>query len=247
LPQDTLRQSPAEQVKPVVTLADLHLDERAAELTGGRNDPAELKQTLIALATASALRETPDLRDRLVFALGRGLKRAGARLSAQDQFGPIVAQLLDEFRQSARRVALDDRSPPQTRVRAIEQLGCLTLERVHEPLSRLSDAGQPAAVQIAAIGALADFTDPLATEILLRHWRQYPPAARPEAFRAMLRYEDRTLAWLRAAERGEVSLGETGGAERQSLLSHRSEEVAALARKVFGHATETGPTREAAP
>jgi hypothetical protein len=179
----------------------------------------------------------------LLFALGRGLKRAGARLSAQDQFGPQVAQMLDEFRQSVHRIALDDRSPEPERVSAIEQLSCLTLERVHAPLSRSVEPGRPTAVQIAAIRALADFTDPLATEILLRHWLQYTPAVRGEAFQAMLRYDDRTLAWLRAAERGEVSLAAATGTERQSLLSHPNEEVATLARKVLRNAAASDRAR----
>jgi hypothetical protein len=243
LPQPPLLKSPGKTTNAIETLADFELDERAAELTGQRNVPAELKRTLTALATASSLRETPEARARLLFALGRGLKSAGARLSAQDQFGPQVAQMLDEFRQSVHRIALDDRSPELQRVGAIEQLGCLTLERVHAPLSRSLDAGRPTAVQIAAIRALADFTDPLATEILLRHWLQYTPAVRGEAFQAMLRYDDRTLAWLRAAERGEASLAGATRTERQSLLSHRNPEVAALARKLFGNATANGRLR----
>jgi hypothetical protein len=219
------------------TLNDRRLGfcERAAESAGQRNVPAELKQALMALATAPALRETPDVRVRLAFTVGRGLKRAGARLSAQDEFGPTVAQLLDEARQCARRTALDERLAQPERVRAIEQLGCLTLERVHEPLSRLLDA-KGEAVQIAALRAIADYTEPLATEILLHHWRQNTPAVRVEEFQAMLRYEERTLAWLRAAERGEVSLAAADRAERQSLLHHRNAEVARLARRVLGHA-----------
>jgi len=236
-PQPAPPKSPAEAAKTIEKLPDFHLDERLAESLGQRNVPAELKQALTALVTASALRETPDARFHQLFALGRGLKRAGARLSAQDQFGPEVAQLLDEFRQSVRRVALDDQSSEPARVKAIESLGCLTLERVHEPLSRLLNGGQPTVVEIAATRALADFTDPLATQILLRHWCQYAPAVRGEAFQAVLRYEDRTLAWLRAAERGEVSLTEADNAERQVLLRHHNEDVAALARKVLGNPT----------
>src|ERR1019366_1061224 len=145
--------------------------ERIAELAGQHNVPVELKQALTALATAPDLQETPGTRARLLFALGRGLKRAGARLSAQDQFGPKVAQLVDEFRMSAQAVALDQRAPEAERIRAIEQLGCLTLERVHGPLSKSLDAEQPAEVQMAAVRALTDYSDPLATVILMRHQR----------------------------------------------------------------------------
>jgi hypothetical protein len=55
----------------------------------------------------------------------------------------------------------------------------------------------------------------------------------------MLRYPERTLAWLRAAQRGELSLADADAPQRQSLLRHRNPEVAALARRVFGQ-TSTG-------
>lgn len=245
-PQPVPPRSPAEAMKTSETLPGFHLDERLAESIGQRNVPVELKQALTALATASALRETPDVSTRMLFALGRGLKRAEARLSAQDHFGPGVAQLLDEFRMFAHRIALDPRSPEADRLRAIEQLGCLTLERTHWPLSKSLDAEQPAAVQIAAVRALADFTDPLATTILLRHWNQFTPTVRSEAVQALLKYDDRTLAWLQAAERGEASLAGINSSERQLLLRHRNAEVAASARKVLGNPTGGERAREAA-
>ena len=146
---------------------------------------------------------------------------------------------------SAQRVALDHRSPEADRTRAIEQLGCLTLERAHWPLSQSLGAEQPAAVQIAAVRALADFSDPLATTILLRHWSQFTPAVRSDAVSAMLKYDDRTLAWLQAAERGEVSLAEVNTSEGELLLRHRNEAVAALARRVLGKTTGNGRAKGA--
>jgi hypothetical protein len=238
--------SPVPRTQPGALKADeagvgLNLDQRAVESVGQRNDSSELKRILTALATPvgqadglAAGSQSAISNRNFLFALGRGLKHAGARLSAQDQFGPVVAQMIDEYRQIVRRVALDGRLPEPDRLSAIEQLGCLTLERVHEPLSRLLDRRQPQALQTAAIRELAEFGDPLATDILLRHWHQYTPAVRAEAFKAMLRYEDRTLTWLRAAERGEFSLRELTSSERQSLFQHRNHEVASLARKMLG-------------
>jgi hypothetical protein len=159
---------------PSATLSGRRMDfyERVAELAGRRNDPADLKQVLRTLTTVPALQETAATRHRLLFALGRGLKQAGFRLDssgAPDKFGAKVTQLLDEFRMSAQRLALDPRSPEAERINAIEQLGCLTLERVHGPLSTALDAGQPAGVQLAAVRVLSEFSDPLAKVILLRH------------------------------------------------------------------------------
>ncbi len=51
---------------------------------------------------------------------------------------------------------------------------------------------------------------------------------------------------MQAAERGEVSLAGADNSERQLLLRHRNEEIAALARKVFGSPTGGERAREAA-
>jgi hypothetical protein len=201
---------------------------------------------LTGLATASPLRDAPEARARLLFAVGRGLKRAGARLDssgAPDRFGPEVAQLLDEFRMSAHRIALDHRAPEANRTNALEQLSCLTLERAHGPLSRSLRPEQPKAVQIAAVRALADFNDPLATTILLRHWKQFTPAVRREVVQALLKFNDRTLTWLQAAERGDLSLSGLNSSERELLLRHHDEDVAALARKVLSSASRHTRTR----
>jgi hypothetical protein len=230
----------AETTKSIAAPPEFHLDESQAESVGQRNDPAELKRVLAGLATASALRDNPELRRRLLFALGRGLKRAGSRLDssgAPDKFGPEVTQLLDESRMSAHRVALDHRTPEADRAKAIEQLGCFTLERAHWPLAQSLGAKQPTAVQIAAIRALADFSDPLATTILLRHWKRFTPAVRREVVQALLKFDDRTLAWLQAAERGDLSLAGLTSSEHAALLHHRNQEVAALAKIVLNKAT----------
>ena len=239
---------PAESLAPLLTDPPAALTDRRlgyyqclAELAGRRNLPAELKQALTILASAPALLAAPEARIRLAFAVGRGLKRAGSGLVAQDAFGPGAAQLIDEARQSAQRVALDESLPEAERLQAVEQLACLTLERVHGPLTRLLDASS-VSLQIAALRALGDYPYPLATGILLRHWGRQAPAARPEAFRAMLHFPDRTLAWLRAAQRGELSLRDADATQRQSLLRHPNPQIAALARTVFGQ-TKTGATQ----
>ncbi|MBI3852055.1 MAG: CehA/McbA family metallohydrolase [Verrucomicrobia bacterium] len=210
-----------------------------AEMVGQRNRLDELRIALQTITTADKLNDGAGWGERLLPAIGRGLKRAGARLTANNGYGPEVTQLLEKSRLSSRQAALDGHLAEACRLIAIQLLGCFPLDKVRDALVPLLDASQPTPVQIAAVKALADYSDSGVADLLLQHWRQFTPDVRAEALQALLSREGRTLALLHAAEQGQVSLAETDAARREPLLRHRNEEVRRLARKVFGDATRS--------
>jgi len=213
------------------------LCEPLAEMVGQRNRRDELGNVLRAIVAADKLNNGTGWGDRLLPAIGRGLKRAGARLTSHQEFGPEVAHLLEKSKESAQQVAIDGHFAEAARVSAIQMLSYFPPDQVRGALVPLLDANQPTPVQIAAVRALADYHDASVAELLLQHWRQFTPDVRAEAFQAMLNRESRTLAMLQAAERGEISLAEADAAHRELLLRHRNEEVRKLAGKVFGEMT----------
>src|SRR6185436_19863148 len=87
------------------------------------------------------------------------------------------------------------------------------------------------------VKALADYSDSSVANLMLQRWRQFTPDVRTEVLQALLSRENRTLALLQAADKGEVSLAATDAARRELLLRHRNEEVRKMAEKIFGKTT----------
>ena len=214
-----------------------------AEMVGQRNLPDEVAAALRTIAPGSfglhplPIRGGEGRSEGLLYALGRGLKRAGARLPLPKGPTPDASLPLEATLLSARQTALDGESAGPRRVSVIQLLGCFPFARVRDALLPLLEATQPAPVQIAALKAFADYPDSEIADLLLQRWRQFTPDVRNEALQAFLNREARTVALLRAAERGDVSLVATDPARRQLLLRHRNEEIRTLAQKVFGGMT----------
>ncbi len=213
------------------------LGEPLAEMVGQSNRSEELASALRTIVSADKLSHSKVWSDRLLPALGRGLKRAGSRFERTQEMSSEVGLLLETSFQSARQTALDRHSNEARRENAIQLLGCFPLNQVRDPLVQLLDPAEPAAIQISAVKTLADYADETVAELFLQRWRQLTPNVRDETLQALLAREPRTLALLQAAERGNISLADTDALRRELLLRHRNEEIRALAQKVFGNAT----------
>jgi putative heme-binding domain-containing protein len=214
--------------------ARVPLSEALAEMVGQRNRSEEIAGTLRSIISADKLSMTTAWSDRLLPAIGRGLKRAGARFDQNSALDPDAKQLLETSLRRAVKTALDGQLVEARRRSAIQLLGCFPLERVRDSLVQLLEISQPVSVQIAAVKQLADYSDSSVAELLLAHWRQLTPDVRDQTLQALLGREQRTLALLRAAEKGEVSMAGADASRREVLLHHRNEEIRLLARKVFG-------------
>ncbi len=204
-----------------------------AEMVGQRNRRDEIASSLRAIVSADKLTSSSAWRDRLVPALGRGLRRVGARFTSESD----PAQLLEISMRSARQTALDGKAPEPRRANAIQLLGCFPLEQVRDALVVLLDQTQPIPVQMGAVKALSDYPDVEVSDLLLQRWQQFTPEVRDEVLQALLGREQRTLALLHAAERGQVSLAATDASRHELLLRHRNEEIRVLAQKLFADST----------
>lgn len=213
--------------------AGVALLEHLSEVVGVRNRNAEVRQLLELIATANAFRERVAVQEQLAVALGRGQKRADARLTTSDvsaETADWLARLLD----NARRTSTNEQSSESDRVGAIQLLSCGPFVSTRETLMSLLEPRHPQAVQLAAVRALSDYSEPDIAELLLRSWRQYAPDVRSEALRALLAREDRTVALFESAERGEASVAEIDSTRRELLLKHRNEKLRSFAAQLFG-------------
>src|SRR5262249_52342168 len=112
-------------------------------------------------------------------------------------------------------------------------LSCARFSFAAEPLKRLLEPQHPQPVQIAAVRALSDYAEPVVITVLLTPWRSYTPEVRLEVIRAMLAREDRTLAFLQAAQVGDVSIAQLELGPRALLLKHKNEAIHNLAALLF--------------
>ncbi len=208
-----------------------------AQVIGVRNRPQELNRVLTAFAASPAVAGNTDLTSRLVLAVGTGLKRSGGRFRLDAAATTPGAKLIRTLADAARNTAVDARTPEPARREAVQLLSCLPYAASRPTLVELLDPGSPPAMQAVAVRALADYAEPEVSELLVARWGQYTPEVRQEAVQALFAREDRTLALLRAAVRGEVSVAEIDLSRRDLLRTHRNAAVRELAAKLFGQDT----------
>ena len=203
-----------------------------AQVIGVRNRTAEVTATLDAIA-ANPIKRDKVATDALLQELGNGIKRSGGTLAAAETSSPGI-ELLRECLKRSDVAAMNAQETPERRVAAINLLRCAPSASHRTLLEELLSAEQPEPVQLVAIRALADDSDPSVGAILLAHWRTFTPECRRVALAALLSREDGTLALLEAASRDEASVGEIEMTRRELLLKHKNDSIRQLAIQLFG-------------
>jgi putative membrane-bound dehydrogenase-like protein len=125
------------------------------------------------------------------------------------------------------RLAADESAPVERRVAA---LGAVTAVR---ELQQILAAHPPAAVQTAAVAALAALPDAAAPQAILGQWNSYAPEARARAIVAMLQRRDRVPLLLRAIGDGVVPASLVDIAARNRLLEDSDPAIARRAKELF--------------
>ncbi len=216
------------------TSATRAITRQLAALIGARSRPEEVSRTLQSIAD-SPVGADSEATFQLLIELGSGLKRSGGLLASND-LGSEGAQLLRDAMLRAGQTATDPAAAVDVRVAAVSLLSCLPSPEHRDVFTRLLDVDQPGPVQIASVRALADDPDSRAPELLLKHWPTFVPETRTAALTGLLSRETGTLAFLRAADRGEVSVADVEPTRRELLLKDRNHEIRQLAAKLFGTA-----------
>jgi putative membrane-bound dehydrogenase-like protein len=230
-------------------LAELMFDEKFATSAGGqplinqlifivgaRDQPTEVHRLLEQLAQREKLHDSSS---QQLAVLGRGLKQSGKRLESKRDMPKAAADFVRNSLQKAIADAREESSDIERRRQAIELLGFAPLAESRETLVDLVNVRQPAAVQIAAVQALADSIDADLAKLLLERWQEYAPDVRDAVTNALLSRSERTQQLLNAALAGNVSLAFLNAAERSFLLEHPTPEVRTLAKKVFATASQS--------
>jgi putative membrane-bound dehydrogenase-like protein len=206
-------------------------------LVGARNQSAEVHELLQQLAAHKSLAGITT--HELLVALGRGLKQSGIRLGSASGMPKAAAAYLQDALQTAHSTARREDGDPELRRQAVELLGLATFQESRETLSELLDVKQPAAVQIAAVRALAGYADADVGNLLLDGWAAFAPDVRAAVTSAMLDRPQRTRQLLESALAEELSLSHLDTTQRSLLVEHPNADVRSLAAKLFANAVSS--------
>ncbi|MBL9186843.1 MAG: c-type cytochrome [Opitutaceae bacterium] len=167
----------------------------------------------------------PNTPPQWLRAFGEGLRRAGVTIEQAD----TGKKLTVVFTRAATTLA-DAKASEPARLEAIELLGVASPALSRPALTAVLAPGQPEAVQVAAIKALA--TQPVAevTTALIRAWPHYTPKAKDAALAALMAREDRIIALLESMKAGKIAATDLSAAQVQSLANHKTPKVATLAK-----------------
>ncbi len=209
------------------------LQTELVRMIGARNDTAEVNELIASLETAP--RKAP-----LIQALATGLKRAGTTLEKVDAGKKLTAVFT-----LAAASASDTSAPLDARLEALALLEAAPPAQAESALIACLGAGQPAALQTAAVQVLARSPQKDVASTLLSHWGHASPEARQAILTALIARPDRTRALLTAMQAGgpdPVKPGDLSAAQVQAILKMEDKEVATLARETL--ASVIPPSRE---
>jgi putative membrane-bound dehydrogenase-like protein len=212
-----------------------------ALVVGARGKPDEAARVLSALAAGG-----PDESAVVVaIGLGDGLARSGRTLSAlRAGLPPPSADWLDRQLARASELATDGSASPDRRARAVALLGQGGFDKAKAVLPGLLDPREPAAVQAAAVRALAGFDRPEVADLLLRPWSGYTPSLRAEVVGLLLGRRAWVGPLLGAVQAGTVPAAQIPPTRRALLLKDRDPALRDRARALLG-GEAVGPRSEA--
>ena len=192
---------------------------------GTQNDPGAVRTVLKYLqkndGTSAAFWMTR--------ALGDGLRNAGTSLARADSEGklkPIFAR--------AKARAGDAGASEQTRVEAVQLLALSSFDETGRVLSSLLGSGPPESLGLAAVAALARFSDPGVCQALLEPWPQLSARLRSEVVTVMLTRPERIQALFQSVERRTVLASDFTAQQLQVLRAHRDPKVRGQTIQLFG-------------
>ena len=214
--------------------------------------PAELLTEFGRLLGASRPRETwPEL-VRLVIAgqpvfqpIEQAALLAGLAQAARGPLGKqgVLSVLAGKDQERVRdlvaamsKLALDPTQFPDRRRTAIGLLAFADFDQAGEALTRLTDPGEPSAIQIAAVRALGAHRDGRVVSVLLSapRFETYTPALRDEVLSALLSQPDHVPGLLSALEDGRIPVTAIDALRRRQLTGSAAPELRRRAEALFG-------------
>lgn len=191
------------------------------------------------LLQISAKKDPERWQITLLEGIGQGLQRRGQSLARLWDNPPAalkgaVRSALPLFGK-ARKTALDRKQKLADRLVAIRLLQYGPFKTSAPALQELLGPQNPQQMQIEAVKALAEHTQPQVGDILLKEWYSYSPDVRKEAVQALFARQDRLQKLLTALEQKKVQPTQLEPARLALLRKHPNAQISKRAGKVLAN------------
>jgi putative membrane-bound dehydrogenase-like protein len=205
------------------TAAHLQFLTRLAALVGAGSGEADLARTLQLLAGSGKARPAA-WQVAILEGLGQGMHNTGRPLARLWEQPPpalqkAVARVLPFFSAAAAATG-DEKRPVAERIAAARLLGFGPFAPAGPALRQLLAPRHPGEVQLAAVRALSQHSQPQVASLLLASWNGYSPGLRREVLEALFARPERLTRLLDAIEKKQVLAGQLEPLRVQQLRKH---------------------------
>jgi putative heme-binding domain-containing protein len=142
-------------------------------------------------------------------------------------------KVLHQLFETARRDALDEKTPPQRRKEAVHRLRFGAFGEAQPVLAELLRPAQAADMQAAALATLATFTSPEVADLLVQRWPGLSPSLRSQAAEALFSREAWIPALLTAVEQGRIAPGDLQPGRLKLLAETGDAAIREQARRIL--------------
>jgi putative membrane-bound dehydrogenase-like protein len=204
------------------------------ELAGAANSERTLV-TAIDLAAAQAEQHSPN-RFEAVDSLLSGLRR---NQHSKEMLGKDSISRLEKLANKCASIASDDKTDVKTRAECIRILG-RSPERGSDQMDTLANflaADQDSQLQVAAVDALAERSQPAVAERLLSAWQSLTPALRAHVLDVLLTRKQWVGPLLAAIEAKNVQTSEIDAAHQARLTDYPDAELSKKAKINFAQSS----------
>jgi putative membrane-bound dehydrogenase-like protein len=204
-----------------------------AQQIGAQQDKHDFQRVVATIDRLSASAGDREFVEAL--ALGAARAPGGRAATAGAKLHPTLAREVAKAVARASAEASDVDLPVDRRLRAIETMANASPDDslVHT-FGSLLDAGQPDAIQLAAMAALSRSAEPRAAELLLDRWHSFSPRLRAVAIEALVSRRATVARLLDAVEAGDVARSDLDAARVGQLLRYSDRNLRQKAARLFG-------------
>ncbi|MDB4805929.1 c-type cytochrome, partial [Akkermansiaceae bacterium] len=128
------------------------------------------------------------------------------------------SKYIGKFLNSAKKQALDEQTPLNQRVSAIEMLSIAPYETLAPVAIKLLDPKQPPSLQQASIISLGKSHDIRVARELIKVWPSLTPKSRTVVLETLLSQENRLPVLLGALEKRAIQVGDLSAIQREKLI-----------------------------
>ncbi|MCA9009795.1 MAG: c-type cytochrome, partial [Planctomycetaceae bacterium] len=200
-------------------------------LIGSRNDPDEMDAALLRINESQP--DASAAGTALLTTLGHALKSSGAGFR-ENAVSEKAAALLKRTRINSTSIAQNRSATDTARVTAIDLLSCWPDSRTSDIFLPLTSPEEPESVQLAAIDALATYSDEAIGKALIAGWSRYAPAARARVVEVTLSRASWIPTLLDAIRAETISPAVITPAQRDRLSNHPAPTIRSAAAIIFG-------------